>query len=95
MELREGKFFVTRAQLKDNDVILDNPTVSTPHCMASVSAEGGLLFQDLMSGEGFFVRRKDSESFVREDHIVRVEHGDTVRFGSVEFLIALIPSAQS
>jgi len=90
LELREGKFFVTASSLKKSDLVLDDPSVSTPHAMVTVSDEFGLQIQDLMSDQGFFVKRRGSGSFEQEEDVVDIAHGDRIRFGEVEFLVSLI-----
>lgn len=89
-ELREGKFFVTRSRLKENDFIIDRDSISTPHALISVSNEGGFQLQDLMSDKGVYVRRKGSGSFERAPDRIKVEHGDWIRFGEVELLLCLV-----
>jgi hypothetical protein len=89
-ELREGKFFVTASSLKATDLIVDEPSISTPHALIVVSTEIGLQVQDLMSDRGVFVRRRGADSYQREYEVVSVEHGDWVRFGDVEYLVSLI-----
>jgi hypothetical protein len=89
-ELREGKFFVTRSSLKENDLIIGDESVSTPHAMITVSIDTGLQVQDLMSASGFYVKKRGSETFQREYYTTVVEHGDSVRFGAVEYLVSLV-----
>ena len=91
VELREGKFFITRSSLKASDLVLDSESVSTPHAMAMVTAEGGLRVQDLMSERGVFVRRRGDDTYRREEDLLVLENGDWVRFGDLEFLVSLIP----
>lgn len=91
VELRQGKFFVTQTSLKDSDLCIEHESVATPHAMIAVSPEAGLRIQDLMSERGVFVRRKGTDTYKREEDAVRVDNGDWVRFGDVEFLVALIP----
>jgi hypothetical protein len=90
VELREGRFFVTQSGLKSTDLVIDHPSVSTPHALATVSVDVGFHLQDLMSNEGLFIRRRGTEDFIREVHATVLEHGDWVRFGSVDFQVALI-----
>ncbi|RMG42590.1 MAG: FHA domain-containing protein [Candidatus Dadabacteria bacterium] len=90
IELREGQFFVTSTSLKSNDLILDDPSVSTPHAMVRISKERGMLVQDLLSEEGVYVRRAGEKKYRRIEDSETVEHGDWIRFGKVEFLVSLI-----
>ena len=89
-ELREGKFFITAKALKDNDLIITDPSISTPHSMVTVGGDLGLVVQDLMSDRGIFLRRRGRDTYVREYGSFEVNHGDWLRFGDVEFLITLI-----
>lgn len=90
IELREGKFFVTRSSLKETDLILDDESVSTPHSMVAIGSDLGIQIQDLMSERGVFVRRRNGDTYHREYDRVELQHGDWVRFGDVEFLVSLI-----
>lgn len=92
IELREGKFFVTSSSIKGSDLILEDPSISTPHALMSIS-DAGLLVQDLMSDYGVFVRAGDDGSYRREDGVIRVSHGDWLKFGDVEFLVIIVPSS--
>ena len=89
IELREGRFFVSRSGLKGNDLILEDPSVATPHALLTVNQEKGLVVQDLMSERGVFVRRRGGGSYLKEE-LFQAQHGDWIRFGDVEFLISLI-----
>lgn len=89
-ELREGKFFVTASSLKTTDLIIEEPSISTPHALVTVSVDSGLQVQDLMSDRGVFVRRRGDDTYRREPDTVRVDHGDWLRFGDVEYLVSLI-----
>lgn len=89
IELREGRFFISGSSLKPNDLVLDDPSVSTPHAMVSIALDGGLQMQDLMSDRGLFVRRRNGDTYNREEQ-VQIEHGDWLRIGDLEFLVSLI-----
>lgn len=89
-ELREGKFFVTQESLKRSDLVIDDPSISTPHAMVSVSTDRGVMIQDLMSDAGVHVRERGTEEYKREEEPVQIFHGDWIRFGEVEFLVTLI-----
>lgn len=90
IELREGKFFVTRNSLKKSDLILDHASISTPHAVVRVGTDTGLEIQDLMSERGIFVRRRETDVYQKQDDRAKLEHGDWVRFGDVEFIVSLI-----
>lgn len=91
IELREGKFFVTGSSIRPTDLILEDPSISTPHALMAVSAEGGLVIQDLMSDRGVFVRSTNGGGYRREEGTAHVGHGDWIRFGDVEFLVIVVP----
>ena len=90
IELREGRFFVTASSLKPTDLVLADPSVSTPHAMVKVTAQGELEVQDLMSDRGVFLRQRDGAAYQREGEEFSARNGDWVRFGDVEFLVSLI-----
>lgn len=91
MELREGKFFVTRSRLKPSDLLIEHESVSTPHALAIVDAEQGFRLQDLMSERGIFLRKRGMDTYRREEDLMVVENGDWVRIGDLEFLVSLVP----
>lgn len=90
VELREGKFFVSSEKIRPGDLVIDDASVSSPHAMISVFIKNGLVVQDLMSERGVFVRRRGKAAYRREEEATRLEHGDWVRLGDVEFLVVLI-----
>jgi pSer/pThr/pTyr-binding forkhead associated (FHA) protein len=94
IELREGKFFVTGSSIRPTDLVIEDPSISTPHALMSVSADHGLLIQDLMSERGLFIRAGERGQYKREDGVVEVKHGDWVRFGDVEFLVTVVPAGR-
>ena len=89
VELREGRFFASRNSLKQSDLIIDDPSISTPHALIIVTSNG-VTVQDLMSDRGVFHRGRDSDSYRKEIDPFHVGHGDWIRFGDVEFLVSLI-----
>ncbi len=90
IELREGKFFVSRSQIKgENDFIVDHESVSSPHAMMRVSP-GKIAIQDLMSERGVFRRPRGTEVYRPEEEPFTLEHGDWIRFGDIEYLVSLI-----
>ncbi len=94
IELREGRFFISGSLLKPNDMVIPDRGLSTPHVLASVSSSGGLRIQDLMSESGLFVRKKNAGTYTKEETSVQLEHGDWVKFGEIEFLVALISNSR-
>lgn len=91
-ELREGRFFVSGSSLKSSDFVISDPTVSTPHALVAAGLQDGLRIQDLMSDRGVWFRRKGQDSFQRVNDSIKLDHGDMVRFGEVEFLVCLVGS---
>lgn len=91
IELREGKALLTGSSLKKGDLVIDAPSISTPHAMFIMRADSGLFIQDLMSERGVWVRRKGQDTYQREEDGVVLNHGDWVRFGDEEFLVSLVP----
>ncbi len=92
IELREGKFFVTGSSIKTTDLVIEDPSISTPHALMSVSGDAGLKVQDLMSERGLFVRSREGGQYRREEGTVEIKHGDWLRFGDVEFLVTIVPT---
>jgi len=90
MELREGKFFISRTSLKPTDFIIDDESVSTPHALVMVTTDSLLKVQDLMSERGVFVRPRGVDTYQRAAESVEVRNGDWLRFGDVEYLLCLI-----
>jgi hypothetical protein len=90
VELREGRFFVTSASIKGSDLIVDDPSISTPHALVKVSVDNGLWVQDLMSDKGTHVCAVGSEEFKKEEGARQLKHGDIVRFGDVEFVASVL-----
>ena len=90
-ELREGKFFLSRSSLKGSDLIIDDESISTPHALFGITSAGGVRIQDLMSDRGVFIRKKgNGEAYQRMLESIKLEHGDWIRFGDVEFQIAIL-----
>lgn len=89
VELREGRFFASRSSLKASDLIVDDPSVSTPHALIVVGKEG-VTIQDLMSEKGVFHRAAEGVAYSKEIDSFEVHHGDWVRLGDVEFLVSMI-----
>jgi hypothetical protein len=92
IEVREGKFFVTGSSIKAADLVIEDASISTPHALMSVGSDGVFKVQDLMSERGLFVRSRDGGQYKREEGTVELKHGDWIRFGDVEFLVALVPT---
>ena len=91
IEIREGKFFITRSSLKPTDLVLDDDSISTPHALFFVNIEKGISVQDLVSDSGVFIKKYMEMEFVRIEVPVKLEAGDRIRFGNREFLLAVVP----
>ncbi len=90
VELRTGKFFVAKQKLREDDLIIPDSAISTPHCLIKVS-RGSLQVQDLMSENGTFVKKQGSNSYTPSDEVSSVEHGDMLKFGAYELSVCLVP----
>jgi hypothetical protein len=90
IELREGKIMVTGSSLKDTDLVISDRSISTPHAMITISPGSGFKIQDLISERGLWIRRRHEETYRREEEGIEVFHGDWIRLGDVEFMVALI-----
>ena len=91
IELRESRFFVTRDSLKGNDLILNDDSISTPHAMVTLCSQAGFSVQDLMSEGGVHLKRKGQKKYARVTDPEQIENGDWIRFGELEYLVALVP----
>ena len=92
MELRSGRYFISRNQIKDHDILIDDSSVSTPHALLVLDSETGIHVQDLLSEEGVFVRRAGSAEYEQVADTEVLENGDWIRFGKVEYLLVLVPT---
>lgn len=90
IELREGRFFITRSSVKESDLVIDHESISTPHALMHISADMGLRVHDVISEKGLFVKRRGSDEFQRMSETVEIQHGDFLRFGEVEYQVCLI-----
>jgi hypothetical protein len=90
IELRGKKFFVSSERIRGNDLVLDDSSVSAPHCMVNLSGSGTLQLQDLLSDNGVHLRKGGNSEFTRID-MGTVESGDTIKFGTAEYLVVLLP----
>lgn len=89
-EIRNGKKFIGRQELRPHDLLIPDSAISTPHCL--LSAEGGKIgLQDLMSEQGTFVKHVGDNEFKKIDSSVILKHGDILRLGTFELIVCLIP----
>jgi VWFA-related protein len=77
----KGTMNVGRSQ--DNHIILDDPTISRQHAWIKTEGEGFVVF-DIGSANGTFVNDQPVEA------PRRLENGDVVRFGEVEFVFTKV-----
>ncbi|MBP9838553.1 MAG: FHA domain-containing protein [Proteobacteria bacterium] len=94
MEIRSGKFFLGRQKLRSSDVIIQDTSVSTPHCMITADPAGGMQIQDLMSEKGTFVKKAGSNSFTQVVNVMNVSHGDWLKLGDYEVMVSLMPTVK-
>jgi hypothetical protein len=90
VEIREGKFFVSRSRVKDSDLVIDDRSVSSPHALCAIGVGQRLRIQDLMSDNGVFIKHRDEHEFIRISETADLEHGDWVKFGDVEYNVCLV-----
>ncbi len=90
VEVREGKFFITKDPLKDFDFIIDDESISTPHALVTVSNTNGIMIQDLMSDAGIYLKQKGRNEYEQRSTPFKVNQGDWIKFGNVEYLVSLI-----
>lgn len=95
LEIREGRFFITNTSVRRGDLVLHDDSVSSPHALVTISSGTGLTIQDLMSEFGLFIKRAGEDSFYQERETAELFHGDSVRFGNVEFLVCLVPNGNA
>lgn len=93
IDLREGRFFLSASSLKGNDLVVDHPSISTPHAMLTVAEGGGLHIQDLMSEQGIQLRKSRGNEYQQMNEPFVARNGDWVRFGEVEYRVVLIPGS--
>lgn len=91
-EIRLGRQFVGRQSLREDDLIIQDSAISTPHCLLQVDTYGNVMLQDLMSENGTFVKKTGESDFVQVDSSIELQHGDRVRLGSYEMVVCLIPN---
>ena len=60
IELREGKCFVTSEGKRNQDIVINDDSISAPHALLRVSPSEGVLVQDLMSDHGCLLYTSDA-----------------------------------
>jgi len=92
-ELRDGRFFVGREQLRASDFVINDNSVSTPQCLVVCDPVSGVTIQDLMSERGTTLIR-GSSALEKSSEQVRLENGDRIRFGEYEMLFVKLPQTR-
>lgn len=92
-EVRTGRFLITKEALLDSDVVLEDDTLSTPHCILKASADDGISIQDLMSENGTSVKKSNRAKFQTCDGPTPLNSGDVIKLGGTEMLVVLVPQA--
>lgn len=90
-EIRLGKKFIGRQQLRAHDLLIPDSAISTPHCLLNAEV-GKLNLQDLMSEQGTYIRQSGEVNFKKIDSTVQLNHGDILKLGSFELVVCLIPA---
>jgi hypothetical protein len=90
-EIHEGRFIIGQERLRDTDMVIDHPSLSTPHCIISASREKGFRVQDLMSESGTMVKKHNSDKYIQDAGPMPLEHGDWLKLGEYEVMVCLIP----
>jgi len=90
-EIRLGKQFIGRQELRGDDLIIQDSAVSTPHCLLQVDDARTVLLQDLMSENGTFVKKRGESEYHQLESSIKLEHGDRVKLGSYELIVCLVP----
>ncbi len=93
VEIRSGRCFIGRGQLRNTDVVFSHESISTPHGMLVASEGEGFSFQDLMSERGTYVLRSGGKGndWSQVLNSTVLNHGDRVRFGDYEVVVVLLP----
>lgn len=92
IEIREGRFFIGGAKLRDTDLVFADDSLSVPHCLVKAESRDGLVIQDLMSEHGTFVKRSGTSSYEAITMPTVIEHGDWIKFGDYELMACVIPA---
>lgn len=89
-EIRLGKKFIGRQELRPHDMLIPDSAISTPHCLLNAE-EGRLSLQDLMSEQGTYVKSSGEMDFKRVESTLQLKHGDILKLGSYELIVCLVP----
>lgn len=92
IELREGRFFVSSEVVKGEDLVIDHPSLSVPHCILKAHPTNGLRVQDLMSDKGTHIKKSNEHEYRQIEDSVAVEHGDWLKLGEYEVMVCVIPA---
>lgn len=91
-ELRIGRRFVGRQMLRQDDLIIQDSAVSTPHALLHVDGQQ-VVIQDLMSESGTYVKSQGSLDFIKIEASTRLLHGDILKLGNYELIVCLVPQS--
>lgn len=89
-ELRIGRRFIGRQSLRNDDLIIQDSAVSTPHALLHVDSQQ-VVIQDLMSEAGTFYKSLGSYDYVRAEAATKLKHGDILKLGNYELIVCLVP----
>ena len=92
IEIREGRFFIGGAKLRDSDLVLADDSLSVPHCLVKAEAKDGLVVQDLMSEKGSFIKKQGSNRYELITVPTVISHGDWLKFGEYEVMACIVPT---
>ena len=90
-EYNFDKDVVSIGAMEDNDVVLDDDTVSRNHCRISLEGDAYIL-TDLDSTNGTSINRvRIREAFLSPNHVIQI--GSTeIRFSPIDERVRIIPS---
>ena len=91
IEIREGRFLVSREKLRDNDISIFNESISTPHCLLQAAGFEEIKVADLMSEAGTFLKKASDKDFKKALEAKPLSNGDILKLGDYEFIVCLIP----
>lgn len=93
VELYSGKYLITGSKLREGDMVIADPSLSSPHAMIHAS-QSQFFVLDMMSDNGTAVRRVGDSDYVMVEQKTELNHGDRIRFGEYELVICLIPQIE-
>ncbi|MCS6894113.1 MAG: FHA domain-containing protein [Deltaproteobacteria bacterium] len=89
VELRCGKLLLTSQSLRrQNEIIINDPSVSMPHAMLFIPRMGPIMITDLMSENGTHIQRGSETLSV--DSSIELRDRDFIVLGAVRLLLVII-----